>query len=218
MVLCIPHSFRSWFVSDRDHPPKTDPMGACGVCSASCVLLQVAELLEPQQPSNASAVSQKQAESLLLLHHLTWLLSAMHAALGLYGLLDAAAARELKQGSVPLALDILNAVSASTAACSSVQPGNSSSTAAEAQFACTLAVLRLLASPGQLMVPGEQLQGLLVAMRGLAQQHEGLQAVLAGVLGNLGSAAGDELFQVRFNACMCTVWHVHVVDSAPEGL
>jgi len=156
----------------------------------------VAELLEPQQPSDTSAISQKQAEALLLLHHLTWLLSAMHAALELYGLLDAAAARELKQGSVPLAFDILNAVSASTAGCSSVQPGSSSATAAEAKFACTMAVLRLLASPGQLMVPGEQLQGLLVVLRGLAQQHEGLQAVLAGVLGSLGSAAGHELFQV----------------------
>jgi hypothetical protein len=175
--------------------------------------LQVAELLEPQhlqhlqRPSSSSGSSstgtQRQAETLLVLHQLTWLFGAMQAVLQLCSTLDFAAAGSLKQEASEMALDVLRVVSEGCGRPGSASSNHSSSySAAAAQYACTSAVLGLLAVPGQLSLTEGQTQQLLSVLASLAGQHEGLHAVLAGVLGSLGVTAksGNQAYQVCVHA------------------
>lgn len=95
-----------------------------------CCCLQLAELLDPSSlkqlqlaatgstagsssdRTSSDRLSQQQAETLLVLHQLSWLFSAMRAALQLLSELDPAAASSLKQEATELALDVLRAASA----------------------------------------------------------------------------------------------------------
>lgn len=174
----------------------------------------MAELLEPQhlqqlqRPSSGSSggggvATQRQAETLLVLHQLTWLFAAMQAVLQLCGTLDFAAASSLKQEALETALDVLRAVSEGCGRPDSASTSSSTYSVAAAQYACTSAVLGLLAVPGQLSLAEGQTQQLLSVLAGLAgQQHERLHVVLAGVLGSLGVTAksGQQVYQV----CACT--------------
>lgn len=162
--------------------------------------------------AGGDALPRQQAETLLVLHQISWLFQGMRAILQLLGLLDAAAASNLKQEAAGLAIEVLRAAATADAAGkpggSSAQARTSSSshgssagslTAAAVQLACTTAVLRLLSVPGQLSLPEGQARGLLGVLRGLAEQHAGLHGVLAGVLGGLGSEAvsGNREYEVR---------------------
>jgi hypothetical protein len=91
--------------------------------SALFPLGQLAELLDPSShkqlrlaatgsSNGSSSMSQQQAETLLVLHQLSWLFSAMRAVLQLLGELDGAAANSLKQEATELSLDVLRAASA----------------------------------------------------------------------------------------------------------
>jgi hypothetical protein len=59
-------------------------------------------------------------------------------------------------------------------------------------------VLDVLAVPGQLLLSEVQTQALLAVLTVLGQQHQGLHAVLAGVLGSLGLTAksGNQTYRV----------------------
>lgn len=180
-----------------------------------------------------STLPRQQAETLLVLHQLTWLFSGMRAVLQLLGLLDAAAASNMKQEAAELAIEVLRAASPGVGAASSSGQGigqargNGSSsnggpagcsTAAAVQLACTTAVLQLLSVPGQLSLPGGQARELLGVLQGLAEQHGSLHGVLAGVLGGLGSEAtsGSREYEVR-RLYSLRVPSVHIERAGSKG-
>lgn len=165
-------------------------------------LQQQQQQLQQSTSSGGGVATQGQAEMLLVLHQLTWLFAAMQAVLQLCGTLDFAAASSLKQEALETALDVLRVVSEGCGRPDSGSTGSSTYSASAAQYACTSAVLGLLAVPGQLSLAEGQTQQLLSVLASLAGQHEGLHVVLAGVLGSLGMTAksGQQAYQV----CACT--------------
>lgn len=185
------------------------------------LLLEPQHLQQLQRPSSSGggAATQRQAEMLLVLHQLTWLFAAMQAVLQLCATLDFAAASSLKQEALETALDVLKVVSEGcgrpdSGSTSSSSNHSSTYSAAAAQYACTSAVLGLLAVPGQLSLAEGQTQQLLSVLASLAGQHEGLHVVLGGVLGSLGTTAksGQQAYQV----CACASFSgLHGVVHSP---